>query len=155
MKTKTHPVCYRQGDVLVERAALLPSKLTKIARENGRVILAHGEVTGHAHALDDPGTELFQAEDGDQYLRVKGDPMKARLLIVRRWRSQVLVKHSKLGLIQFHESDVIVRDNHVLVDGDFALLRHDEHTAHALPAGDYRNLRQSEYDPEEIRRVAD
>jgi len=44
---------YRQGDVLIERIAALPKSLQKIPRENGRVVLAHGEVTGHAHAIAD------------------------------------------------------------------------------------------------------
>lgn len=57
MKNKhTH---YRQGDVLIERVSSLPSKLTKLARENGRVILAHGEVTGHAHAILDKHVAHF------------------------------------------------------------------------------------------------
>jgi hypothetical protein len=32
----------------------------KIARENGRVVLAHGEVTGHAHAIKKPNAALFR-----------------------------------------------------------------------------------------------
>lgn len=50
---------FRQGDVLVERILSVPSNLIPIARENGRVILAHGEVTGHAHAISDSHAELF------------------------------------------------------------------------------------------------
>lgn len=51
----------RQGDVLVmadERA----HGTTEIARENGDVILAHGEVTGHAHAIRVPGVCHLRAE---------------------------------------------------------------------------------------------
>lgn len=40
---------FRQGDVLIERIAKLPQASQK---QNGRVILAHGEATGHAHEID-------------------------------------------------------------------------------------------------------
>jgi hypothetical protein len=42
---------YRQGDVLIERIAKMPTSTTPVARDAGRVILAYGEVTGHAHAI--------------------------------------------------------------------------------------------------------
>lgn len=61
MKNKK-PIHYRQGDVLIERIDSLPAKRTKIARENGRVILAHGEVTGHAHAISDEACDLYRSE---------------------------------------------------------------------------------------------
>ncbi len=155
MKTKTTDRHYRQGDVLLERVDSLPRKLQPVAREKGRVILAHGEVTGHAHAIADKNTELLQTTDGEQFVRIDGRDIKARLPILRRWRGQVLVKDPQLGLMQFAIDDVVIAGKTVVIDGNFALLTHDEHTAHAVPAGNYRNVRQSEYDPEEIRRVAD
>jgi Leu/Phe-tRNA-protein transferase len=58
----------RQGDVLVMEAEKPKgdAKLTPVETEGGRTILAHGEVTGHAHAL--AGTEatlfsMFGSED--------------------------------------------------------------------------------------------
>lgn len=51
---------FRQGDVLIVPIKALPDKLEKVARENGRVILAHGEVTGHAHAIKDKRAALFR-----------------------------------------------------------------------------------------------
>ena len=42
---------FRQGDVLIERVESLPAtELTEI-KVPGRVVLAYGEVTGHAHAI--------------------------------------------------------------------------------------------------------
>ncbi|MGA2868634.1 MAG: hypothetical protein ABSF34_05685 [Verrucomicrobiota bacterium] len=42
---------YRQGDVLIERVAEIP--VTALKQEmSRRVILAHGEVTGHHHVLE-------------------------------------------------------------------------------------------------------
>lgn len=41
----------RQGDVLVRRVKSIPASAKPKARDNGRVILAYGEVTGHAHQV--------------------------------------------------------------------------------------------------------
>jgi hypothetical protein len=49
MKTKKTTHQFRQGDVLIERVPSLPS--VKPATPSDRVILAHGEVTGHAHEM--------------------------------------------------------------------------------------------------------
>jgi hypothetical protein len=66
---------YRQGDVLVERyAGQLPLGLEPIKRESGRVILAHGEVTGHAHAIKRPNAALFRDPKlAAIFLQVTGD----------------------------------------------------------------------------------
>src|SRR5262245_37554454 len=50
MKSKTAKH-YRQGDVLIERIDSIPSTAKKQKRSR-KVILAHGEVTGHHHALE-------------------------------------------------------------------------------------------------------
>jgi len=42
---------YRQGDVLIERILTIPTSAKK-QRQSARIILAHGEVTGHHHALE-------------------------------------------------------------------------------------------------------
>lgn len=70
MKNQIH---YRQGDVLIERVGSLPSSLKKVARENRKVVLAHGEVTGHAHAIADKHVDLFAAEShpGVTFLEVR------------------------------------------------------------------------------------
>lgn len=50
---------YRQGDVLIIPTTKKPTKAMKpVARDNGRLVLAYGEVTGHAHAVHDAGTML-------------------------------------------------------------------------------------------------
>jgi hypothetical protein len=51
---------YRQGDVLIVPVAAMPKGVEAVARENGRVVLAHGEVTGHAHAITDERAALFR-----------------------------------------------------------------------------------------------
>ena len=50
----------RQGDVLLIPAGRkLPGKLTGVDRDAGRVVLAYGEVTGHAHAIADNRAALY------------------------------------------------------------------------------------------------
>lgn len=63
---------FRQGDVLIESVEKIPRKAKKLPRENGRVVLAHGEVTGHAHAIKDKRVELLSETGGRElcYLRV-------------------------------------------------------------------------------------
>lgn len=64
---------YRQGDVLIERVAKRPTTAVKpVARENGKIVLAHGEVTGHAHAIEEKGVALFSGGvNGVTYLEVE------------------------------------------------------------------------------------
>ena len=65
---------FRQGDVLIVPVAKPKATLEKIGRENGRVILAHGEVTGHAHAIKDKRATLFRDPKLNAvFLNVTGD----------------------------------------------------------------------------------
>jgi hypothetical protein len=68
----------RQGDVLVKQIRKR-TPTGKDARERGRIILAHGEVTGHAHEViaADPTTDValpaaqfFEEPDGRRFLMV-------------------------------------------------------------------------------------
>lgn len=100
---------YRQGDVFIRRVRSLPKERRELPRENGRVVLAHGEATGHAHAISAPNVSLFDA-GGRTFLSIGVDTVA---------------------------------------------LEHEEHSTIDLPAGDYEVVRQVEYTPEAIRRVAD
>lgn len=58
---------YRQGDVLVIPVDTIPTDGTKpVGREHGKVILAHGEVTGHHHAIVDDDADLVTTEQADE-----------------------------------------------------------------------------------------
>jgi hypothetical protein len=69
------PLLYRQGDVLLRRVATLPDGCSPLPREDGRIILAHGEVTGHAHAIEAPADEatLLSAADNARFLQLVRD----------------------------------------------------------------------------------
>lgn len=67
---------YRQGDVLVMAlATAMPHDVQAQARTTRRIVLAHGEATGHAHAIDADGATLYDAKDGKVYLQVTGIPV--------------------------------------------------------------------------------
>ena len=63
----------RQGDVWIEKVNHTISKdAKKLNRDAGRIVLAYGEVTGHAHAIKSNNAELFEEADGQWYLSVNG-----------------------------------------------------------------------------------
>ena len=72
---------YRQGDVLIERVETIPATAVK-QKPSKRIILAHGEVTGHHHALEvaDPADWWKEADEkqsttglaGDIFVTIKG-----------------------------------------------------------------------------------
>ena len=63
--TKTQPPeFYRQGDVLILRSAA-PSDAENKTPQNERIVLAYGEVTGHAHAIA-PGGGVSLLERGSR-----------------------------------------------------------------------------------------
>ena len=65
---------YRQGDVLIIPVKLIPKSVEPVERESGRVVLAHGEVTGHAHAIKDKRATLFRDPKlAAIFLHVSGD----------------------------------------------------------------------------------
>jgi hypothetical protein len=71
MKTKRLKT-YRQGDVLIEQIAELPAALQRQKPENGRIVLACGEATGHHHSIADiDAADWWKTEDGEQFLSVK------------------------------------------------------------------------------------
>lgn len=62
---------YRHGDVLIIRIDKMPEGVKPVPDDNGRTILAYGEVTGHAHAIDATVSKLFE-DSGvqDKFLQV-------------------------------------------------------------------------------------
>ena len=73
----------RQGDVLIREVATIPATASIVERDNGRVILAYGEQTGHAHAIMEPTVtklahgiaEYLNAPSGACILHEEHDPI--------------------------------------------------------------------------------
>ena len=61
---------YRHGDVVLT-STTIPKNATR--SKNGRLVLAEGEVTGHAHVIDSPQAELWTADTDMLFLRVLAD----------------------------------------------------------------------------------
>jgi hypothetical protein len=63
---------YRQGDVLIRRVGRIPKATVAVPRDAGRIVLAYGEVTGHAHAIAAPEAEatLLTTEQNRRFLRI-------------------------------------------------------------------------------------
>lgn len=67
----------RQGDVLVMAVDAIPAAAAKMKREAGKVVLAHGEATGHTHAFGSRMCLQYAVQDefnrtGCSWLQVKG-----------------------------------------------------------------------------------
>jgi hypothetical protein len=71
---------YRQGDVLLVPRDVLPSGVKPVSAQNGRIVLAYGEATGHSHSIAArEGVTLFRSDGlvrgpGD-WLLVTGGPV--------------------------------------------------------------------------------
>ena len=79
---------FRQGDVLVAAVNNIPDGLVEVPRDNGRLVLAYGEATGHAHVVD--GEAVLLAADVAE--------MEDRFLHVEREAQLVHDEHSALTL---------------------------------------------------------
>jgi len=68
------PGMVRQGGVLLVRVDELPD-CEPVARD-GAIVLARGEVSGHAHRVVDPHAIELRGRDGARYLRL---PVRAEV----------------------------------------------------------------------------
>lgn len=109
----------RQGDVFIKAIEEIPADAELVEKNSSKVILAYGEITGHAHAV--------HGEKNLSYYADKKDPNLLAYLIVDRFES--LLTHPD------HYSKDLNRDK--------------------LPVGKYEIRRQTEYTPQELRRVND
>jgi hypothetical protein len=130
----------RQGDVLMVRVARLPKNVQEVPIDNGRVILAYGEVTGHAHAIVvdrvAPVAKLWSA-NAERFLQVMENSVVTKDVV----------------------SVVVGLDGTPFKIGEEIFygvaLKHEEHTAQVIPPGIYHIAIQTEYTPEALRNVAD
>lgn len=125
----------RQGDVLIVRVDSLPTNAKERERDNGRVILAYGEVTGHCHQIDTPDTAMLFDVD------LRGTP----------WADASRAAYAGITEPADSSADLLT----FLTVDKLSQLVHDEHAAITLEPGTYQVIRQVEYTPEAIRNVAD
>lgn len=115
---------YRQGDMLLIEVDAVPSDYHETGE--GTVIIGHGEVTGHHHAIRQHARFIAPAGTTSQELHA---------FAMRGERP----KDKPLYLIVNNETT----------------LTHDEHAPIGLKPGLFEVRRQREYFPDEIRSVAD
>ena len=94
---------YRQGDVLIVPTRSIPKSAKQIDREDGCVVLAHGEVTGHAHVIYDKRAALFR------------DPKLAKIFMHVSGNSSVDLVHDEHSTI-------------AIPPGDYQVIRQSEYT---------------------------
>ncbi|MFH1022883.1 MAG: hypothetical protein V1809_05800 [Planctomycetota bacterium] len=58
---------YRQGDVILIRVTARPKETKPL----GHLVLAEGEVTGHAHRVAGDGSVLLETDGGRRFLDVR------------------------------------------------------------------------------------
>lgn len=144
----------RQGDVHlmpthdgIKPINALPDGCVEIPIDGNRIVLAHGEVTGHAHAIYDHVAANLREQLADQvdaqtprdWAGAAGEVADAA---IARAQSRARLWRAPSG------------DRYLEVK-ETVTLRHEEHTAHTLPPGIYKLPVQTEYSPQELRRVAD
>jgi len=70
MSEKRQLRMYRQGDVLIREVDSVPEGLEPWS--GGRIVLAEGEATGHAHAIEDAETQAWVGEKDAVWFEVRG-----------------------------------------------------------------------------------
>jgi len=60
---------YRQGDVFIIQTDMIPAQAEK-QNEKSRIVLEHGEVTGHAHAINDTKEADLYLQNARKFLEV-------------------------------------------------------------------------------------
>lgn len=118
---------------------IVKSASAKSLLEHGRVILAWGEVTGHHHEVQDACALLDPAELAIPAADFFEEPDGRRILLVNR---PCVLRHQEHGPIALDPAKPVqVRQGDVLLN----------------PIGDgaWEVIRQREFDPSEVRQIAD
>lgn len=67
---KINKLVARQGDILLKTISEIPSGTQFVKQVGGRLILAHGEITGHHHSVK-ADSSLYAGPNNELYLLVK------------------------------------------------------------------------------------
>lgn len=97
---------YRQGDVLVVHIDSIPEG-AQLEESKDRIVLAHGEVTGHAHVIDAHEAQSFRTKA----------PVK-----VYDFQAERFLRVQVNALLKHEEHDTIR-----LPPGDYAVMRQREY----------------------------
>lgn len=130
------PTIIRQGDVMLVPVDKLPKDCKAIDPEKGlRFVLAHGEVTGHAHAI-------YQFTDDEMAEQELARAAEVSTAAIERARARRTVQ---MWCSPDGEWYLEVRQP--------STMRHEEHTQATLPTGIYWAPVQVEAGPENMLRI--
>lgn len=139
----------RQGDVQIQQVAKLPAGCKEVPSEGGRIVLAHGEVTGHAHAIYDWRSARAAVEEGCAAAQQSATEALHPGAADEIAEAAIARAQSKARLLVAPDGERYLEVTEAVT------LRHEEHTQHTIPPGIYHLPKQMEYTPTELRRVAD
>lgn len=137
IQVKAHSLI-RQGDVLLVPVAAMPEGCKEVPHEGSRIVLMHGEVTGHAHAISDHMDNAISESSEAGWAEAGRIANNAIALASRR----ACLFESPDGLRYLKVTAPVT-------------LCHEEHTAHVIPQGLYVLPVQMEYTAERMRQIRD
>jgi hypothetical protein len=102
----------RQGDILLMPVSALPSNAQPVSADsNGRIVLAHGEATGHAHAFMARSVSMLRAPDETVFLHVT----KAAWLRHEE-HAPIWVRPGRYRVVRQREYNPAVKQHRVVAD---------------------------------------
>ena len=158
----------RQGDVLLQlqKVASIPAGAEEIKKDGNRIVLAYGDVTGHAHAIyEDTDNVKIWAIGKVKYLEVMANAMifAGDQEIIKTPATTELYYESGKPFpkdendIDYDDPDLKVREITPTVFFPVGtclpgvLLKHEEHSKALIEPGIYKLPVQVEYTPQELR----
>ena len=150
----------RQGDILLVPVEKVPDGLTEVPRENGKVVLAEGEATGHLHAIYAPEA-IFKAEDLEgiegRFLEVEAEVATEHQIPI--FETKVIGHYTEQDQRRYEEEHGFSEDYDEVRAGDpitetsqvgtrtvkGVALTHPEHDTIIVEPGNYEVRRQREY----------
>lgn len=123
----------------------------------GRLVLAEGEVTGHAHVMEPKGVEMFVDPRGETLLVVTETTVKRGALIegkvIETLPDGTLRFRMTDGIVmRFAPGDITIGKQGVKVNRAYTPLTHDEHDAIPVSIGVYDVVIQHTADVRNVRR---
>lgn len=131
-----------QGDIVLMRVPddLEVATIDEISPQDGRLILAEGEFTGHHHAID----VVAPATKGKAKTKAKG--------VAKFYRAPSATRHLvRQGVLTTDRLAI----GFLIITGGPVMLRHEEHDALQIDPGTYYIGAQREMDSSEERRIKD
>jgi hypothetical protein len=142
----------RQGDTMLLAVQALPKDVKEIPPENGRVVIAYGEVTGHAHAFYETEKVKLWSANTERFLQVISNPKKVEAWKVKNCAGQYQY------VAGYTDPQALIEEGWTItaleaVDG--VVDCHEEHFHPVISPGIYRLPNQMEYSPKELKKVSD